>query len=63
MKELKQELDQAYKLVSALRVDGDAVDVVSGIRAHLRRAWTLAGTSGGETGTDNEKPGTEGEHG
>lgn len=54
MKELKKELDQVYKLVSALRVDGDAVDVVSGIRAHLRRAWTLAGTSGGETGTEGE---------
>ena len=63
MKELKQELDQAYKLVSTLRVDGDAVDVVSGIRAHLRRAWTLAGTSGGETGTDGGETGTEGEHG
>ena len=63
MKELKKELDQAYKLVSALRVDGDAVDVVSGIRAHLRRAWTLAGTSGGETGTEGGKTGTEGEHG
>lgn len=63
MKELKKELAQAYNLVSALRVDGDAVDVVSGIRAHLRRAWTLAGTSGGETGTEGGKTGTEGEHG
>lgn len=63
MEELKKELDRAYRLVSALRVDGDAVDVVSGIRAHLRRAWTLAETDGGERGTDSGKTGTEGEHG
>ncbi len=63
MEALKQELDQAYKLVSALRVEGDAVDVVSGIRAHLRRAWTLAGTIYSKTRTNDGKTGTEGDHG
>ena len=63
MEALKQELDQAYKLVSALRVEGYALDEVSGIRAHMRRAWTLAGTIYSKTRTNDGKTGTEGAHG
>ena len=42
MEELKKEEEQAFHLASSLRVSGDGVDVVAGIREHLRRAYALA---------------------
>lgn len=40
--DLKTEIDAAFKLVSAISVSGDVVDVVATIRAHLREAYRLA---------------------
>lgn len=40
-KDLKTELDTAFKLISALSVSGDTVDVVAAIRDHLREAYRL----------------------
>lgn len=42
MKELKEEINSAYKLLSTLQVSGDVVDVVAAVRAKLRRAYSLA---------------------
>lgn len=42
MEELKNNLDQAYKLLSTVYVRGDYVDVVSKIRDLLRDAYKLA---------------------
>ncbi len=43
MEELKKEIQGAYELLSAMRVSGDAVDVMAAARCKLRRAWELAG--------------------
>lgn len=41
-KDLKTELDTAFKLISALAVSGDTVDVIAAVREHLRAAYRLA---------------------
>lgn len=43
MNELQKELDQAYKLASALPVSGDGVELMAAVREHLRVAYRLAG--------------------
>lgn len=40
--DLKTEIDAAFKLVSAVSVSGDVVDIVAKIRVHLREAYRLA---------------------
>ena len=40
--DLKTEINTAFKLVSALSVNGDVVDIVAEIRVHLREAYRLA---------------------
>lgn len=42
MTDLQKELDRAFKLISAFSVSGDAVDVIAGIKAHLRAAYKMA---------------------
>lgn len=42
MTDLQKEIDQAFKLISAFSVSGDAVDVIAGIREHLRAAYQMA---------------------
>ena len=39
---LSKELDQVFKLISALPVSGDGVDVMSAAREHLRAAYQMA---------------------
>lgn len=41
-KDLKTELDTAFKLISALAVSGDTVDVIAAVWEHLRAAYRLA---------------------
>lgn len=41
-KDLKTELDTAFKLISALAVSGDTVGVIAAVREHLRAAYRLA---------------------
>ena len=43
--ELKQEIDTAFGLISALLVKGDAVDAVAAAKAALRRAYALLSDS------------------
>lgn len=43
MNDLQKELDQAYKLASALPVSGDGVELMAAVREHLRAAYRLAG--------------------
>lgn len=43
MTELQKEIDQAFKLASAIQVSGDAVDVMAAVRGHLRAAYGMAG--------------------
>ena len=42
MTELQKEIDQAFKLLSAIQVSGDGVDVMAAARGHLRAAYNLA---------------------
>lgn len=42
MTDLQKELDQAFKLISAVPVSGDGVDVMSAAREHLRAAFQMA---------------------
>ena len=39
MNKLKTHLDKAFQYISALQVNGDAVDLVALARAELRAAW------------------------
>ena len=39
--DLKTEINTAFKLISALSVNGDVVDIVAEIRVHLREAYRL----------------------
>lgn len=42
MTDLQKELDQAFKLLAVIPVNGDNVEVMAGIREHLRTAYRLA---------------------
>lgn len=42
MTDLQKEIDQAFKLISAVPVSGDGVDVMSAAREHLRAAYQMA---------------------
>lgn len=39
MKNIRNRVNEAYKLISSLSVSGDAVDVVAVARNHLREAY------------------------
>lgn len=41
MEELKKELDIVFKLISAVPVTGEGVDVMAAARDHLRTAYKL----------------------
>lgn len=43
MTDLQKEIDKAFKLVSAISVSGDVVDVMAAVRNHLRAAFDMAG--------------------
>lgn len=43
MNDLQKELDRAFLLLSDIPVSGDAVDLMSMAREHLRTAYKLAG--------------------
>lgn len=42
MNELQKELDTVWKLLAAIPVQGDAVDLMAAARGGLRRAYQLA---------------------
>lgn len=42
MTDLQKELDRAFKLISAVHVSGDGVDVMAAAREHLRTAYKMA---------------------
>ena len=43
MNDIQKEINEAYRMVSAIPVSGDAVDVMAGARIHLKEAYKLAG--------------------
>lgn len=43
MTELQKKIDHVFKLVSAISVSGDGVDVMAAVRSHLRAAYGMAG--------------------
>lgn len=47
LEELREHLKQSFSLVSALSVSGDTVDIVAGIREHLRKAYALTNSESG----------------
>lgn len=49
-KGLKAELDAAFKLISALPVSGDGVDVMAAARERLRTAYKLVEEKGNGDG-------------
>ena len=51
--DLKTEINTAFKLVSALSVNGDVVDIVAEIRVHLREAYRLAEAAEKKEGPNN----------
>lgn len=42
MDALKKEIDEAYKLLSAILVAGENVELMAGAKEHLRKAYRLA---------------------
>lgn len=48
MKEVLNELDAAYKLISSVPVRGDAIDIIAEARARLRKAYTELENKEGE---------------
>ena len=42
MKEIREHIQEALRMLSALSVNGDAVDVMAAAKAHLRDAERLA---------------------
>ncbi|MEY8261332.1 hypothetical protein AALA80_13400 [Oscillospiraceae bacterium 50-60] len=42
MEELKKEMNAAYKLMDAIPVRGDMIEVMAEARRHLRAAYKLA---------------------
>ena len=42
MSNLQKEIDEAYRLLAAIPVLGDHVEVMAAAREHLRRAYKLA---------------------
>lgn len=43
MNEIQEKINDAYKLISALSVSGDVVDVIAAARVALKGAYQLAG--------------------
>ena len=43
MTELQKELDRAFRLLAAIPVAGDSVELMASARESLRRAYRLAG--------------------
>lgn len=42
MTDIQKEINEAFKLTSAIPVSGDAVEIMAAARAHLRSAYNLA---------------------
>lgn len=57
MNQLQKHIDEAYKLISAFAVKGDGVDLIAGVRAHLRQAYALAADRKEETDQTTEQEG------
>ena len=53
MEDIKRELEEAYKMLSAIAVSGESVDVMAMAREHLRRAYKLADEACAEEVADN----------
>lgn len=52
MTDLQKEINQAFKLISAICVSGEAVEVVAAARESLRQAYQLAAAPEEEAPTD-----------
>ncbi len=42
MTDIQKKIDQAFKLVSAIPVSGDGVDIMASVRLRLRDAYQMA---------------------
>lgn len=56
MNDMMKEIDEAFKLLSAIHVAGDAVDVMAGVREHLRHAYKLAASEPMDTVSKEVEP-------
>lgn len=50
MNELQNEIDQAFRLLTALPVSGDGVEIMAGAKEHLRKAYRLVEEKGEKNG-------------
>ena len=53
----QKEIDEAYKLISALQASGDTVDLIASVRVHLRKAYELAEEKAEPAETKEKKDG------
>lgn len=58
MTKLQEELDNVWKLLSVIPVQGDAVDIMAAARRGLKAAFQMAAPDGG---ADKEAAPTEGD--
>lgn len=54
--DIERELDTAYRMISAIPVCGDAVDLLAQARASLRRASMLSRKRGGDDASAKPAP-------
>lgn len=55
MNEIQKQIDNSFKLISAIPVSGDAVDIMAMARKHLKSAYNLAGEGEREDGGQNDR--------
>lgn len=59
MNEIQKEINNAYKMLSALFVSGDQVDVVAAVKLSLRRAFQMAKDEQGKDASGEAEGGHE----
>lgn len=52
MEEIKRNIDEAYRLISSIPVQGEAVDLMAAARAKLRKAYASIEQMGKEVNRD-----------
>ena len=53
MDNIRKEINEAYKMLSAIPVSGEGVDLMALAREHLRRAYQLTDETNDEEGECN----------
>ncbi len=43
MNDIQKKIDDAFRMISAIHVNGDAVDVMAAVRINLKEAYKMSG--------------------